>query len=154
MLETLSDMPETVLDVGASDGYLELFFENHGIRYTGVDPTPRRDGIIKGTLESIVMPQKFDLILLIHVLEHVINPYGLMAKAYQKLNTDGIIFIATPHADSPWAWEYDDHHHLFNESIMERMLSKTGFFMLEDLTITFRGDKKELWETAQKRSLS
>ena len=154
VLEYANPKPKFVLDIGASDGYLGEFFEANGMRYTGVDPQPRSPRVFKGTIRSDALISRVDLILLIHVLEHVENPYGEIAIVHDLLTPQGLVFIAVPDASAPWSWIYDGHKHIFNETILRRMLEKNKFIVWESLTITFREDKKELWMIAQKNSLS
>lgn len=149
-----SKKPKFVLDVGASDGYLRGYFIGEGMIYTGVDPQPRSPHVFEGTLRSNSTLTRVDLVLLIHVLEHLENPYGEIGIIHNLLAPVGMLFIAVPDASADWAWEYDGHKYIFNESILGRMLEDHGFRVWESLTITLREDKRELWMIAQKRLLS
>jgi len=95
----------SILDVGAAIGQF-LFFASRDFNIFGTEISESaikiaKDkynlNLLKGNLEDIDFgDQKFDLITLFHVLEHVPSPSSLIKKCYDLLNKDGIIVIAVP----------------------------------------------------------
>jgi len=55
---------------------------------------------IYSLFEKAELEEKFDVILILHVLEHVVNPVDLLRKAKNWLKKDGIIIITVPNANS------------------------------------------------------
>ncbi len=53
-----------------------------------------------GRIEEFETDQKFDLILMLNIIEHVKDPTSVLKKAKELLTDDGIILIKTPNYDS------------------------------------------------------
>jgi SAM-dependent methyltransferase len=98
---------KTLLDIGAGKG--EFLYEalNGGWEVNGIEPSPEfcrfakeKFGlkIINGVLgeNDGFENQKFDLVTLNHVLEHVDDPLNLLKLILKYLNKDGILFIEVP----------------------------------------------------------
>jgi len=54
----------------------------------------------EGTIEEFDTNKKFDLILMLNLIEHVADPLAVLQKAETLLSTDGIIIIKTPNTES------------------------------------------------------
>jgi len=89
----------TILDYGGASGYNLSFFDNrfkcgvldyekwdlpYGIEYLGRD------------LSDLKNMDKFDVILLLHTLEHVPDPKKLIENICKHLNDNGIIYVEVP----------------------------------------------------------
>jgi MoaA/NifB/PqqE/SkfB family radical SAM enzyme/2-polyprenyl-3-methyl-5-hydroxy-6-metoxy-1,4-benzoquinol methylase len=96
-----------ILDVGCAAGHMMDILSNHNPdwRVTGVEINEeavrigREAGrnIIHGAIEDVEIPdQKFDLILLSHLIEHVTDPPSLLRKLAGLLKPGGRIVIETP----------------------------------------------------------
>lgn len=59
-----------------------------------------RIGIINSFFELYEPRKKYDVILALHVLEHVDDPVNLMRKFHSWLNPEGIVIAAVPNANS------------------------------------------------------
>ncbi len=56
----------------------------------------------EGTFEEIILPRKYNNIFLTHVLEHVDDRVGLLAKINREwLSEDGVLFVACPNGNAP-----------------------------------------------------
>jgi 2-polyprenyl-3-methyl-5-hydroxy-6-metoxy-1,4-benzoquinol methylase len=53
-----------------------------------------------GPIEEFVTEERFDLILLLNLIEHVWNPGAILAKVRQLLTPGGMVLIKTPNHDS------------------------------------------------------
>jgi SAM-dependent methyltransferase len=87
---------ETVLDYGGDRG--QILAEGPGSRrfvYEMSEVTPE-PGIEKITREQDLKPAAYDLVLLLHVLEHVSDPLGLLRKLKTLLSDNGVLFIEVP----------------------------------------------------------
>jgi SAM-dependent methyltransferase len=80
--------------------------------------------------------EQYDLIVMSHVLEHVINPLSFLNNATKKLKKDGIIFIEVPCKD--WLHKSIDEPHLlfFDKKPMNHLLEKAGF---NDISLSYHG---------------
>lgn len=58
--------------------------------------------IILSTFENLTLPEKFDNVILTHVLEHIDNPVDLLSKINNEwLTDDGVLFVVCPNANAP-----------------------------------------------------
>ncbi len=112
-LKKLNPKGKTLLDIGSGYGYFLEEMNKKGLITLGLEPSAKLNNYafnkfqIKSLNKSFGEYQsnkKFDYITLIHVIEHVKNPSGIIQKAVSLLNRGGILFIETPNLNS----------HLFN----------------------------------------
>lgn len=150
-LKTIIKGGGLLLDVGCGRGTNSKYWDGG---YIGIDPNPplnvnlKNGRFVVGTLASFFekeKPSKIDAILWCHSLEHTENPLLNLQLSRSVIKEKGTILVCVPHADSPWAYEYDGHLFIFNEVILKRLLNRCGFSIHSSLTITLREDKKELW---------
>lgn len=96
-----------LLDIGAAKGYLvaaakQKGWDSFGIEYSKhyADYGNNLLGvkIFQGEIFEILknINEKFDIIIIWHTLEHVLQPYTLLLKCAEKLSTNGIIAIQVP----------------------------------------------------------
>lgn len=84
---------------------------------------------------------KFDLIILSHVLEHVPKSemVDVLQGIYNLLKTDGQLLIAVPNGQastgSYWMWEDFTHHWLFTSGSLKYVLVKSGFDQIKFVDI-------------------
>ena len=58
--------------------------------------------IILSTFEDLNLSEKFDNVILTHVLEHIDNPINLLSKINNEwLTDDGVLFVVCPNANAP-----------------------------------------------------
>ncbi len=74
---------------------------------------------------------KFDIIILRHVLEHFLNPFEILKKINYTLSDNGIVYMAVPNMFSPKGsltkyWFRIVHVSYFNKSSLLRITSKAG----------------------------
>ena len=117
-----------VLDVGCSEGILEVLLARRGLEVTGVDinadaldfargllteePDEVRDRVelVHGTAEEAgLSPGSFDTVVLGETLEHVHDPAGLLDQSLGPLREGGQVVITTPFGYHP----HEDHHQTF-----------------------------------------
>ncbi len=142
---------ETVLDVGAGSGQLLEVFANRGISGVGVElnhqcvQSIRKRGLecYEGDLENSMQELSghcFDAVVMIHVFEHLYSPIEVLRFAEQLLSPNGILYIEVPDAASLEAqlfkgyWRgYELPRHIlhYNKSMIEDLLNKNGFMIIE-----------------------
>ncbi|NRD74819.1 methyltransferase domain-containing protein [Shewanella sp. VB17] len=104
----IGNLPNSVLQIGSSDGYTLSRFRDAGIaRVLGVEPGAASVSLAKrlyqvncihGSAETFETNENFELILMTHVLEHLYNPQTTLSKCYrmQQKVTEGFIYIEVP----------------------------------------------------------
>ncbi|MHA1757256.1 MAG: class I SAM-dependent methyltransferase [Promethearchaeota archaeon] len=88
-----------ILDYGGASGYiLTPFIEQYECYVIDYEKWPMSKGIkyLGKQLSNIPPNKKFDVILLLHILEHVINPRNFIKNVQEYLNEDGIVYIEIP----------------------------------------------------------
>jgi hypothetical protein len=77
------------------------------------------------------VPNNIDLIYMIEVIEHLIDPLEIMIVLRRKLNNFGILFLSTPcgkeNENNTNAFDTPSHLHFFTEKSLNLVLEKSGF---------------------------
>ncbi|MBN2386563.1 MAG: class I SAM-dependent methyltransferase [Anaerolineales bacterium] len=127
---------ECHLDIGCSAGILlQRTREAFGVQTVGVEPGQayreygRGQGLeVHAALETVeATGQRFDLVSLIHVLEHLPDPAATLAGLRQKqLTPDGWLLVEVPNVYIHTSFEYE-HLFSFSRRTLTEMLGKAGF---------------------------
>jgi 2-polyprenyl-3-methyl-5-hydroxy-6-metoxy-1,4-benzoquinol methylase len=132
---------KTLLDVGCGTGDFLYQCQKRGLKVFGVEPAAfararatSRNVTAVESLETLP-DQKFDVITLWHVLEHIYDLHNTLNTLKEKLANHGTIFIAVPNWQSfdasryqnQWAG-YDVPRHVwhFSKASMTQLLENTG----------------------------
>ncbi len=143
----------TLLDYGCGTGVFLTACKNDGWEIRGVEPNSRaREEATASTGELIaknleeIAGEKFEVITMWHVLEHIHTLNETLASLIDLLQEDGTLIIAVPNADShdaqqykaDWA-AYDVPRHLyhFTQPTMKRLLKKHKMKLEEVLPMKF-----------------
>jgi len=134
------DLPETgsLLDIGCGNG---AFLKAFSKKYPKWDLTGLElDNRNKEEIESIngvkklytgnvnILNEHFDIIVMIHVLEHISNPVQYLIALSKKLKQGGSIIIEVPHlAKSPFDILIADHCIHFDFTSLETVVKRSGF---------------------------
>lgn len=101
----------SVLDLGAGEGHLVAALKAVGVEADGIEPSPagrqaarQIHGLDLGTRLAEAPRKAYDLVTLVHSLEHVPDPPASLAAASAVLRPGGHLFIEVPHADSVELW--------------------------------------------------
>ena len=148
-----------VLDIGCHDGKIRDFLKD--TIYYGVDINKeqiselakKRIKAKQADLNKDELPfknEKFDFILLLDILEHVVNPQKLLLDSKSRLNREGKLIVSLPNdyhilnkirflfnkhlTENPFA-PYG-HLHYFPIKSGERFLTENGFEVLESALLT------------------
>jgi 2-polyprenyl-3-methyl-5-hydroxy-6-metoxy-1,4-benzoquinol methylase len=123
--------------------------KNHGWQTTGVEPSEsaaaksreKKIGVIHKSIYELG-EQKFDVITLWHVLEHLHEPQQKLETLKNHLTENGTIIIAVPNRESYDAKHYKNHwaafdvpRHLwhFSQQNMRSILNQTGLRLTNTL---------------------
>jgi len=142
-----------LLDIGGATGTFAFAFKDKKWQSTIIDPDEAGKFIQnynvafkKGWFTSKTFDFKFDLISLIFVLEHVLEPSLLLEEIRKSLLPDGLIYIEVPDELAFDKVSPEDdifnscHLFMFNPSSLEMLLSQNNFeIMTMDRTKTHRG---------------
>jgi len=149
------DKCSSLLDVGCGEGWLLDKFYREKAAVKAIDfnafalskfhphlKSYFEQGDIYGLLaKEVNSGNKYDVIVLANVLEHVVDPVGLLAKLKKLLAKKGILVIVVPNdfsnlhnyllkeklIDSPFWLAYPDHLSYFNKTSMENLINDLGF---------------------------
>lgn len=110
LLERLHPERGRVVEVGSGLGYLMASLKARGWEVSGIDParafpayTERVHGIETrpATLEQAALPDaSVDVVILLHVIEHVPDPVGLLREINRVLRPGGHVVVETPRYDT------------------------------------------------------
>ena len=136
----------TVLEIGCGSGEHLNWLRSLGWRVAGAEFSPvaaqtaqSRFGIhvhVGDLLRAPFSPESFDVILMNHVLEHLLDPLATLSQANALLRKGGVLFIETPNVESigrqicqvHWPhWDAPRHIHLFSVRTLSQLLLRTRF---------------------------
>jgi SAM-dependent methyltransferase len=128
-----------VLDVGCGTGSVVNIARSMGYAAEGIDPhlPPHLENrfLKRGGLDDLAEGQ-FDVVLLLNVAEHVVQPRSLFASARRVLRDAGVMLVTCPYGESAalrfhrsrWTHLALDEHLLFwTPRSLGRLLAEVGF---------------------------
>ncbi len=134
-----------ILDIGSGMGHFLHHFQNAGFqRLLGMEPSAAATKLAQkaygleirpATIDTFVTSERFKLISLCGVLEHIADLHRSMAKITALLQDDGYLFIAVPDASTfgqklpaePFLEFALEHINFFSATSLENLLSTCGF---------------------------
>lgn len=134
-----------ILDVGCGSGVLLNLLHKKGFEVSGVDLSIDAAEIVKqnygldvavGSIEDVFFdPGSFDVVVLLHTLEHVPNPRAMLKEVIRILKPSGRLVVQVPNIDSlqfrlfgvRW-YGLDVPRHLidYSQSSILKLLSEVG----------------------------
>lgn len=135
----------SILDVGCATGALLAHFGEAGWSAVGVEACAESAAygrehfgldIRPVTLEEADLgASRFDIVHASHLIEHLNDPAGFLAKVRGLLGPGGLLFLTTPNADGfqarllgkAWRSAINDHLYLFSARTLRSMLERNGF---------------------------
>lgn len=145
LISKYNTQDKTLLDIGAGTGDFLKEANKAGWRISGIEPNPKarelaaKKGIqLKPSLENLTQ-EKYDVITLWHVLEHLPNLPQQIQNISALLKSGGKLIIAVPnfksfdaqHYGAFWA-AYDVPRHLyhFSQNSINRLFSKYDYSLI------------------------
>lgn len=145
----LQDDSLTICEIGCGNGGNLLKFIDKGFSVTGVEPDPvARDtakkavvNVFDGTAEELpdaVLKNKYDVVLMSHVLEHCLDINAAVLNAKKILKKGGVFMVETPNCNShgfkdyqgEWPWsDIPRHLNFFTPMSLNSILTKHGFIV-------------------------
>lgn len=141
-ISRLIKAPAKILDFGAGTGELIKILSDEGYIVRGCEFSKNARNKAKNSLgfdlySSVEgIQEKFDLIVGIEVIEHLLEPQNIMIKLYDLLEDHGAIYITTPNTNgiqarvrkSHWREAIKPFHLvLFNYKSIKILMKKIGF---------------------------
>jgi D-sedoheptulose 7-phosphate isomerase len=137
--------PGRILDVGCGPGYLLSAlpegWDRHGVELSrfAADHASKSGTIYVGTLEEAAYSDEhFDVVIMHHVIEHMVEPIESILEVRRILKRGGILVLGTPDFDGGCARRFGDkyrllrdptHISLFTNESMHRFLRDHGFII-------------------------
>ena len=137
--------PGTLLDVGCGAGMFMALAQEHGWTVYGTEISPHcityaREElgleVYQGDLVDLDLKQRFDVVALNHVLEHVSDPVALVRAAKMQLRDDGLLYVGVPNhhcsdarrQGGNWeGWALPWHFYHYTPVTLRRLLERCGF---------------------------
>lgn len=137
-----------ILEIGPGPGiFLKELREMNFQSVMGLELNPyaldemHKAGIhaVQGTINNLPREEKYDLIVMLDVFEHILSPEEFLKDLKEHLNLNGLLLITTPVTDSllcrfsgkNWvSYKIPEHFLLYNRAALKNMLAKSGFHIV------------------------
>lgn len=137
----------SMLDVGSGLGVFPWTMTRVGWACTALDPDPRAADHIRRavgcpvvtgdflTIEPALLgPESFHAVTFNKVLEHVVDPIAMLARARALIRPGGFVYVELPDVaamDDPAGKEREEffieHHHVFSAASLVLLVERAGF---------------------------
>jgi len=148
----------SILDVGSGPGFFLIHGKKRGWKTLGIEPSSQAAVYSRNlgleivedflTEKTVIGLEKFDVIHMSEVLEHIPDPKGMLKIVRRLLKPRGIICVVVPNDYNPFQkalikgcdfepwWVAPPHHiNYFNSDSLSQLLSNSGFdVMLSEAT--------------------
>ena len=139
-----------LLDIGSNYGFFSMLTREHGFTPTCVEPSKTLAKIAKDKfnlnvqncfLDEFKTKEKFDVITLTDVFEHITEPKEMLQQCRTLLNDEGIIFIKVPNGkfqllkekllrkgdENRDIWDSYEHVVHYTQDTFRKMVEGEGF---------------------------
>jgi len=144
----------SVLDVGCGTGDYSLVLANNGFKVTGFDfseyaiktAKDRCAGspgnppeFIVGDINTFTTNEKYDLIIMSEVLEHIEEDTGILHKYRDFLKDDGYVLISVPFDPAFWSVEDEQSGHVrrYDNPMIDALFSDADLQIMKRVWIGF-----------------
>lgn len=166
----LGDAPKRILEIGCGDGGTLSMLRGLGHEVVGIEPDPAaRSRACDASLEvhdgvgedipTVVAERRFDVVIMMHVLEHCLDPAAAIRNVRRLLVPDGVCIAETPNNaclgatvfGAAWYWlDVPRHLNFFTAVSLRKAFEQEGFDITEEL---YRGYVRQFgvgWIEAQR----
>jgi 2-polyprenyl-3-methyl-5-hydroxy-6-metoxy-1,4-benzoquinol methylase len=147
ILDTLGSSPRSVLDFGAGEGHLVNALSEMGLVAEGIETSlsgrvaaRRMYGLELHAEVPADSCGRFQLVTLIHSLEHVADPVRALTRLRAAVEPGGMVFIEVPHAGSVDMWwprrrreilDLPVHLYHFVPATLVRVVERAGLHVVD-----------------------
>ena len=136
---------KTILEIGSGQGQASWWFEEKGFQITGIEPDAKNVELINQKLkngrcilssgEDFKSKEKFDIIWMSHVLEHLIKPDFFLSRIKDNMEDDGLFFIEVPNCENSSMLQTSidlvPHTFHFSKIALERLAKKNAYEIIK-----------------------
>ena len=136
---------KNILEIGAGQGQATFWFDDEGFSVTSIEPDENNVKLINqklknsqcvvGSAEDFQSKEKFDIIWMSHVLEHLLKPIKFFENIHKNLKSDGIFFIEVPNCENDFMLKASifkvPHTFHFSKKSLVNLAKKTGFKVVQ-----------------------
>jgi len=149
----------TLFEIGPGEGFVLELFEKNNFDVFGIEASKENLKIIQNKLQNgkiqtgfaediPKIDKKFDVIIMSHVLEHLVDCRKILSNIKNLLTTDGIFFIEVPNCDQLESLEHSiftqPHLHHFTKSSLQILLEDLDFKIID--IGTYDANVVSLWD--------
>lgn len=137
LLKKIHKDDDRIVDVGSGPGIIADTIKSLGYNISTIDNSPTSLKILKskglnpieGALPNLKISDKFDIALLLDVLEHVEDDHKSLDTLYELLNNNGYIIITVPAFMFLWTPKDVDlgHYRRYTKKTLKEVIGKTKF---------------------------
>ncbi len=144
---------KSVFDIGAATGYFldlakQLGWKTAGSEisaYAANQATAKGHQVWQGELPQLEIGEKFGVVTMWDVLEHLRDPHGYLQKVNNLLHDDGLLLINTIDRQSLWArlwgryWNMiipPEHLVYYSKVGLQKLLEQNGFRVITEKKLT------------------
>jgi 2-polyprenyl-3-methyl-5-hydroxy-6-metoxy-1,4-benzoquinol methylase len=179
-LSRIQSTQPTICEIGCGKGHKLTQFAGRGFTVFGVEPDPSarnlaketHTNIFEGTAEDLpqeITSQRFDVVLMSHVLEHCLDINRAIKNAHGILKDDGVLIVETPNnacvAFKAYqaAWPFSDiprHLNFFTPDTLKNTLKNNDFDVQEtkyhgfyrQVCNTWLDEEADIWQALAQHS--
>jgi len=176
----LKENKPKICEIGCGNGGNLAKFQAEGYSVFGVEPDPSAREVAKkvtpnifnGTAEELpetIKNEKYDIVLMSHVLEHCLDVNTVISNVKAILKDDGIYIVETPNCKAlgfktyQGAWPWSDiprHLNFFTPESIDKILKKHGFQVnlvkysgfCRQFSNNWLKDEREIWSAFSQHS--
>jgi hypothetical protein len=144
------------------DGALAAGFKTYGVEVSNGAEVAQMHGhtVHRGLWDRSAFPgQRFDVVSLIHVMEHIHDPVPFLARVTEHLSPQGRVFICLPNynslmrrvrGDTWYGLGTDQHVWQYEAGSLARLVEKSGFKVesVFNRSMDHRDDQRPAWKQA------
>jgi SAM-dependent methyltransferase len=133
--------PEALLDIGSGIGVFPYAMREKGVHVWCTEENTHSLGFINGLgikcVKGIPYYAKFEMVSIVHVLEHIQDPVSFLKDLKKVLHENGRLFVEVPDAEAfnELDLDHDDfnscHTHAYDVSTLYQMLRKAKFDVVD-----------------------
>jgi len=129
-----------ILEIGSGHGETLIEFEKLNFKVTGIEPDTKnithlkkilkKSRVIQSSIEDFNIDEKFDLIWMSHVFEHLPDPISFLKNIQKNMNSDSILFIEVPSVTKKndyRTFTIVPHAYNYSGTSLQNLFQKTGY---------------------------